>query len=214
MEKAREIIGFLTNLIWSTPDFFPIMVMLLLLTGLVMTVRTRFVQIRLFFHSWKVMFGVYDKPGEPGDINHFQTISAVLSATVGIGNIAGVATAIHYGGPGALFWMWVTAALGMALKYSEAMLAVKYRKQNADGPIPAVRCIISKKDSGKNGNGWRDYSPAWPESPLLVLATQFRLLRWPIRCGLILQYRPGSRDCSRQQLSALLLSAESSGSER
>jgi AGCS family alanine or glycine:cation symporter len=149
MEKAREVIGFLANLIWSTPDFFPIMVMLLLLTGLVMTVRTRFVQIRLFFHSWKVMFGVYDKPGEPGDINHFQTISAVLSATVGIGNIAGVATAIHYGGPGALFWMWVTAALGMALKYSEAMLAVKYRKQNADGSYSGGPMYYIEKGLGK-----------------------------------------------------------------
>jgi AGCS family alanine or glycine:cation symporter len=149
MEKAREIIGYLANLIWSTPDFFPIMVMLLLLTGLVMTIRTRFVQIRLFFHSWKVMAGVYDNPGEPGDINHFQTISAVLSATVGIGNIAGVATAIHYGGPGALFWMWVTAALGMALKYSEAMLAVKYRKQNADGSYSGGPMYYIEKGLGK-----------------------------------------------------------------
>ena len=150
MYKAREIIAYLTNLIWSTPDFFPIMVMLLLITGLVMTIRTRFVQIRLFVHSWKVMFGVYDNPGEPGDINHFQTISAVLSATVGIGNIAGVATAIHYGGPGALFWMWVTAALGMALKYSEATLAVKYRIQNRDasysgGPMYYIERGLGRK---------------------------------------------------------------------
>lgn len=149
MEKARELVNYLSNLIWSTPDFFPIMVMLLLFTGLVMTIRTRFVQIRLFFHSWKVMAGVFDNPGEPGDINHFQTISAVLSATVGIGNIAGVATAIHYGGPGALFWMWVTAALGMALKYSEAMLAVKYRKQNADGSYSGGPMYYIEKGLGR-----------------------------------------------------------------
>jgi len=149
MEKAREVIGYLSNLIWSTPDFFPFMVILLLFTGLVMTIRTRFVQIRLFFHSWKVMFGVYDNPGEPGDINHFQTISAVLSATVGIGNIAGVATAIHYGGPGALFWMWVTAALGMALKYSEAMLAVKYRKQNQNGSYSGGPMYYIEKGLGR-----------------------------------------------------------------
>jgi len=149
MEKAREIIGYLANLIWSAPDFFPFMVMLLLFTGLVMTIRTRFVQIRLFFHSWKVMAGVFDNPGEPGDINHFQTISAVLSATVGIGNIAGVATAIHYGGPGALFWMWVTAALGMALKYSEAMLAVKYREQNSDGSYSGGPMYYIEKGLGQ-----------------------------------------------------------------
>lgn len=133
MEKTREIFAYLSNLIWNTPSFFPLMVILLLSTGLLMTIRTRLVQFRLFRHSWKVMFGKYDSPNNPGDINHFQTISSVLSATVGIGNIAGVATAIHYGGPGALFWMWVTALLGMALKYSEATLAVKYRVRNSDG---------------------------------------------------------------------------------
>jgi len=135
METARTITNFLSNLIWSQPDFFPFMIFLLLFTGSLATIKTRFVQFRLFFHSWKVMFGKYDDPNDVGDISHFQAISAVLSATVGIGNIAGVATAIHYGGPGALFWMWVTAILGMALKFSETLLAVKYRVKNPDGSV-------------------------------------------------------------------------------
>ncbi|MCD6205610.1 MAG: sodium:alanine symporter family protein, partial [Candidatus Marinimicrobia bacterium] len=109
------------------------MIILLLFTGFFMTMRTRFIQFRQFIHGWKVILGLYDNPEDPGDISHFQAISAALSATVGIGNIAGVATAIHYGGPGALFWMWVTALLGMSLKYAEAVLAIKFRKIHPDG---------------------------------------------------------------------------------
>lgn len=150
MEKAREILSFLSDIIWNRPSFLPLMVVLLLTTGLIMTIRTRFVQFRLFSHSWKVMFGLIKAPHESGDINHFQTISSVLSATVGIGNIAGVATAIHYGGPGALFWMWVTAILGMALKYSEAMLAVKYRVRNPNGSFSGGPMYYIEKGLGSN----------------------------------------------------------------
>lgn len=133
MELAQSIINYLTNLIWKTPEFFPLMIFLLLITGFIVTFRTRVIQVRQFIHAWKVMFGLYDNPSDPGDISHFQAISAALSATVGIGNIAGVATAIHYGGPGALFWMWVTAVLGMSLKFAESLLAHNFRKINPDG---------------------------------------------------------------------------------
>ncbi len=149
MEKAREVLAFLSDVVWNKPSFFPFLVMLLLATGLFMTIRTRLVQIRLFLHSWKVMLGKYDAPDSSGDINHFQTISSVLSATVGIGNIAGVATAIHYGGPGALFWMWMTAILGMALKYSEALLAVKFRIRNADGSYSGGPMYYIEKGLGR-----------------------------------------------------------------
>lgn len=133
MEQIQNVLNFLSNLIWSTPDFFPLMIVLLLATGAIITVRTRAIQIRQFSHAWKVMAGLYDNPDDPGDISHFQAISTALSATIGIGNIAGVATAIHYGGPGALFWMWITAILGMSLKFAEASLALKFRKINPDG---------------------------------------------------------------------------------
>jgi len=103
-----------------------------------------------FGHSWKVIAGVYDNPDDEGDINHLQALSAALSATIGIGNIAGVATAIHFGGPGALFWMWVTAFLGMATKFSEATLAMKYRKIHKDGsasggPMYYIEMGLGKK---------------------------------------------------------------------
>ena len=105
----------------------PFMVLLLIGTGLLLTVRLGFVQIRRLTHGFAVATGRYDDPDEPGDVTHFQALTTALSATVGIGNIAGVAIAIHWGGPGALFWMWVTAAVGMATKYAEVTLAQRYR---------------------------------------------------------------------------------------
>ncbi|MGB1658177.1 MAG: alanine/glycine:cation symporter family protein, partial [Longimicrobiales bacterium] len=111
------------------------MVILLLGTGLYLTVRTGFVQITHLGHGFGVTTGKYDDPDDPGDVSHFQALTTALSATVGIGNIAGVAMAIHWGGPGALFWMWVTAFLGMATKYSEVTLAQKYRTTDELGNV-------------------------------------------------------------------------------
>ena len=108
-------------------ETIPIMVLLLLGTGVFLTLRLGFIQVRRLGHGFKVTTGAYDDPDEPGDVSHFQALTTALSATVGIGNIAGVAIAIHWGGPGALFWMWMTAALGMATKYTEVTLAQKYR---------------------------------------------------------------------------------------
>lgn len=102
-------------------------VVLLLGTGLFLTLRLGWIQIRRFAHGVAVTTGRYDDPDEPGDVSHFQALTTALSATVGIGNIAGVAIAIHWGGPGALFWMWVTAFLGMATKFTEVTLAQRYR---------------------------------------------------------------------------------------
>jgi len=150
MNQLKELFKLLSNLIWGAPEFFPFMVMLLLITGFIVTIRTRLIQFSQFIHAWKVMFGLYDDPNDPGDITHFQAISAALSATVGIGNIAGVATAIHYGGPGALFWMWVTALLGMSLKFAEATLAMKYRKINPDGSASGGPMYYIEKGLGKN----------------------------------------------------------------
>ena len=112
-----------------------VMVILLLGTGLYLTVRTGFIQVRQLGHGIAVTSGKYDDPDDPGDVSHFQALTTALSATVGIGNIAGVAMAIHWGGPGALFWMWVTAFLGMATKYAEVTLAQKYRITDEVGNV-------------------------------------------------------------------------------
>jgi len=140
----QDIVDWLINIVWGegiptgTGNDIPIVVILLLGTGLYLTLRLGFVQFRRLGHGFAVTSGKYDDPDEPGDVPHFQALTTALSATVGIGNIAGVALAIHYGGPGALLWMWVTAVLGMATKFSEVSLAQFYRdvaiSGDDDGP--------------------------------------------------------------------------------
>src|SRR5690606_5766951 len=131
MEVLERVIGTLDSIVWWGPTIgtekIPLAVIALLGTGLFLTLRLGFVQLRRLGHGFAVTSGKYDDPNEPGDVSHFQALSTALSATVGIGNIAGVAIAIHWGGPGALFWMWVTAFLGMATKYTEVTLAQRYR---------------------------------------------------------------------------------------
>jgi len=106
---------------------------LLLGVGLYLTLKLSFVQLKGFKHSAHIIQGKYAGKDDKGDISHFQALATALSATVGTGNIAGVATAISLGGPGALFWMWVTAFLGMATKFAESTLALNYRVIDKDG---------------------------------------------------------------------------------
>ena len=121
----------------------PLMIIVLVGTGIFVTLKLGFPQIRYFLHGIKVTRGVYDNPEDEGDLNHFRALATALSATVGIGNIAGVATAIYYGGPGAMFWMWVTAFFGTTLKFAESSLALKYREidkygYTAGGPMYTI----------------------------------------------------------------------------
>ncbi|HIA74748.1 MAG TPA: sodium:alanine symporter family protein [Gemmatimonadetes bacterium] len=124
------------------------MVILLLGTGVYLTIRTGFVQVTRLGHGFGVTSGRYDDPDDPGDVSHFQALTTALSATVGIGNIAGVAMAIHFGGPGALFWMWVTAFLGMATKYSEVTLAQRYRIEDERGTVAGGPMYYIEKGLG------------------------------------------------------------------
>ena len=149
METFENIVDTLNDLVWSTPSFFPFMVAVLLSFGIFITLRLGFVQIRYFKHGILTVMGKFDHPDAIGDVNHFQALTTALSATVGIGNIAGVAIAIHYGGPGALFWMWVTAFFGMAVKYTECTLAVKYRIQNSDGSVSGGPMYYIEKGLGE-----------------------------------------------------------------
>ncbi len=128
MQVFSELMSAVNAVVWG-----PAMIVLLVGTGLYLTVRLRFVQLRYFKHALACISGKYDDPEEQGDISHFQALCAALSATVGTGNIAGVATAIALGGPGAVFWMWVTAIVGMATKFSSCSLALKYRVIHEDG---------------------------------------------------------------------------------
>ena len=113
----------------------PIVVLWLVLGALFFTIRFQFINFRGFRHAIDCVRGRYSQPGETGDISHFQALSAALSATVGLGNIAGVAFAVGVGGPGAVFWMVVAGFLGMSSKFVECTLGQKYRVLRADGRI-------------------------------------------------------------------------------
>jgi AGCS family alanine or glycine:cation symporter len=113
----------------------PILIVALLGTGIFLTIRMRFVQIRGFAEGVRITAGKYNDPSIAGDVTPFKALCSALSATVGVGNIAGVAAAIALGGPGAVFWMWVTAFLGMAIKFTEVTLAQHYRTVHKDGTI-------------------------------------------------------------------------------
>jgi AGCS family alanine or glycine:cation symporter len=128
----------------------PLMIIALLGTGIFISFKLGFPQLRKFWHGVKVTAGIYDDPDDEGDLNHFRALSTALSATVGIGNIAGVATALYYGGPGALFWMWITAFFGTALKYSECTLSHKYRDILPDGSTAGGPMYTIEKGLGRN----------------------------------------------------------------
>lgn len=145
LSLMEVIIGFL----WGPWTFFVLMG-----TGILFTIWTKFVQFRAVTHGVTVIRGVYDNPDDPGAINHFQALSAALSATVGLGNIGGVAMAIALGGPGSLFWMWVVGFLGMAIKTVEVTLALMYRNtDNPDDPHGGAMWVIDKT-LGKHDD-WR-----------------------------------------------------------
>ncbi len=125
-----EWTGTVAGYVWGIPT-----IVLLVGTGLYLTLRMRFVQFRGFKHAVHLVAGKYDKADDPGEVTHFQALSTALSATVGTGNIAGVATAIAFGGPGAVFWMWMTAFFGMASKYTSCTLSLKFREIHPSGEV-------------------------------------------------------------------------------
>ena len=149
-EWVSHAIFTLSDYVWGWPPQMPLLVLLLVGTGVITTFRLGWIQVRFFRHGLRVLRGEYDDPEHDGDLSHFQALTTALSATVGIGNIAGVATAIHYGGPGALFWMWVTAVFGMALKFTECTLAMKTRVilpggSASGGPMYSIERGLGKK---------------------------------------------------------------------
>ena len=126
MQALEKLIATLSGIVWGPP-----MLVLLVGTGLYLTIILKGMQFRALPHAFRLIF--QKDHHHEGDISHFAALMTALAATVGIGNIVGVATAITLGGPGAVFWMWMTGLVGMATKYSEAVLAVKYREKGAHG---------------------------------------------------------------------------------
>ncbi len=112
-----------------------LILLMLVPTGIYITFRMGFLQLRGLKHAFNIVRGKYSHKKDLGDVTHFKALTTALSSTVGTGNIVGVALAIYWGGPGAVFWLWVTGFFGMMLKFSECTLALKYRKVNADGSV-------------------------------------------------------------------------------
>ncbi|MFD1864640.1 alanine/glycine:cation symporter family protein [Planococcus chinensis] len=130
MEQLETFLGEVSSFVWGPP-----LLILLVGTGIYLTIRLGLLQVRLLPYALKLVFTKNQDKKSVGDITHFQALSTALAATVGTGNIVGVATAVVLGGPGAVFWMWFSAFFGMATKYGEAVLAVKYRITDANGQM-------------------------------------------------------------------------------
>lgn len=148
MEWLKTALDRVDGFVWGWPT-----IAMLVGTGLYLTGRLLLIQIRLLMHSVACVLGRYDQPEENGDVSHFKALATALSATIGTGNIAGVAAAIAAGGPGAVFWMWVTALVGMATKFTCCTLAVKYRRIHGDhsasgGPMYYLSLGLKNKKLG------------------------------------------------------------------
>ena len=141
---GEHIIDF-SNAIWGTP-----LLVLLLGGGLFFLIYSRLIPFRYLGHAIGILRGRYDDPAEPGQINHYQALSTALSGTVGMGNVSGVAVAIMTGGPGAVFWMWISALLGVATKFFTCTLAVMYRGKDSAGEIQGGPMYFITEGLGRN----------------------------------------------------------------
>ncbi len=145
MEQIEAWMTAASGFVWGTP-----LLILLLGGGVFFLIYSRFLPFRYFGHAVSILRGKYDDPDEPGEISHFQALMGHIAATVGMGNISGVAIAIATGGPGAIFWMWVSAFVGMATKFFTCSLAVMYRGKDSEGkiqggPMYVIREGLSQK---------------------------------------------------------------------
>ncbi|MFO8031512.1 MAG: sodium:alanine symporter family protein [Desulfohalobiaceae bacterium] len=147
MEALQGILSAVSGFVWG-----PYMLILLVGTGVYLTFGMKWRTVSKLGYAFKMMVRGIDKKKQEGEgeITPFQALTTALAATIGTGNIAGVATAIYLGGPGAVFWMWVTALFGMAVKYAEAVLAVRYRETMPDGSFVGGPMYYIKNGMGKN----------------------------------------------------------------
>lgn len=150
--------GWFVNLIFAPlpGTSFPWIVLWLVIGASVFTIYFRFIQFRAFGHAISLVKGDYSDPKDAGEVSHFQALATALSGTVGLGNIAGVAVAVSIGGPGATFWMIVAGLLGMASKFTECLLGVKYRNEYPDGTVsggPMYYMVKGFKERGFSGGG-------------------------------------------------------------
>ena len=152
IEKA---VSSFADFMWSAPFLtlgtveIPFLLFLLLGGGVFFSIYSRFVPFKYFSHGVKILMGKYNDPNDPGEITHFQALTSALASTVGLGNISGVAIAIQMGGPGALFWMWVSALLGMSTKFFSCTLSILYRGKDDQGQVQGGPMYYIENGLGK-----------------------------------------------------------------
>ncbi len=144
MKYIEQLVSAFASFIWGLP-----LLILLIGGGLYLLVLSKFLPFRYFGHALSVLRGKYDDPNDPGQISHFQALTTALSATVGMGNISGVAVAIAVGGPGAVFWMWVSAIVGMSTKFFTSSLAIMYRGKDSAGELQGGPMYFITEGLGK-----------------------------------------------------------------
>ncbi len=145
MEKLNQITEAFSGAMWGLP-----LLILLIGGGLYLLIRSRFAAFLLLGHAIQVLRGKYDDPNDPGQISHFQALTTALSSTIGMGNIAGVAVAISIGGPGAVFWMWISAIVGMSTKFFTSTLAIMFRGKDSNGEIQGGPMYFIMEGLGKS----------------------------------------------------------------
>ncbi|RLD27911.1 MAG: sodium/alanine symporter [Bacteroidetes bacterium] len=145
MDKLDQLIADFASFVWGLP-----LIILLIGGGLYLLILSRFLPFRYIGHAIQVLRGKYDDPDDPGQISHFQALSTALSATVGMGNIAGVAVAISIGGPGAMFWMWISAIVGMSTKFFTSTLAIMFRGKDSNGELQGGPMYFIMEGLGKS----------------------------------------------------------------
>lgn len=145
MKTLDSILQSYADYAWGLP-----LLIILIGGGLYLLVRSRFLPFRYFFHAINVLRGKYDDPDAVGEITHFQALSTALASTIGMGNIAGVAVAIHIGGPGAMFWMWVSAIIGMSTKFFTCSLAIMFRGKDSAGEVQGGPMYFIMEGLGKS----------------------------------------------------------------
>ena len=144
-DKINELVGDFASFVWGLP-----LLVLLIGGGLYLLILSEFLPFRYLGHAIQVLRGKYDNKDDDGEITHFQALTTALSSTIGMGNIAGVAVAISIGGPGAVFWMWISAIVGMSTKFFTSSLAIMYRGKDSEGNTQGGPMYFIMEGLGKN----------------------------------------------------------------
>lgn len=159
MEQLGNAISAFSSWVWGPP-----LVFLLIGGGLYLLIRSKFITFTYLGHAIHVLRGKYDNPNDPGQISHFKALSTALASTIGMGNIAGVAAAIAIGGPGAMFWMWISGIVGMSTKFFTSTLAILYRGKDSNGELQGGPMYVIMEGLGKK---WK---------PLAIMFSLFGML--------------------------------------